>query len=145
MFKYWDIYFNIILNVYNIKCFFFFVLYTQNCKFLIKSILNKCVTPKNFILLQKFKSSTRRRQRLEEQQSPSACNMQTPQTRSRQLLGRTPTKLYSPFGIESPRHAWDKENEVSTPMRASSPECGTRYIQCRPFRFTKAKGFSMLR
>ncbi|XP_020294688.1 uncharacterized protein LOC109860181 [Pseudomyrmex gracilis] len=94
---------------------------------------------------QKFKSSTRRRQRLEEQQSPSACNMQTPQTRSRQLLGRTPTKLYSPFGIESPRHAWDKENEVSTPMRASSPECGTRYIQCRPFRFTKAKGFSMLR
>ncbi|XP_011633533.1 uncharacterized protein LOC105424799 [Pogonomyrmex barbatus] len=90
---------------------------------------------------QKFKSSTRRRQRLEEQQSPS--NMQTPQTRSRQLLGRTPTKLYSPFGIESPRHAWNKENEISTPVRASSPECNMRY--CRPFRFTKVKGFSMLR
>ncbi|XP_012533290.1 uncharacterized protein LOC105834953 [Monomorium pharaonis] len=93
---------------------------------------------------QKFKSSTRRRQRLEEQQSPS--NMQTPQTRSRQLLGRTPTKLYSPFGIESPRHAWNKENEeISTPVRASSPECNMRYIHCRPFRFTRVKGFSMLR
>ncbi|XP_071639219.1 uncharacterized protein [Temnothorax longispinosus] len=93
---------------------------------------------------QKFKSSTRRRQRLEEQQSPS--NMQTPQTRSRQLLGRTPTKLYSPFGIESPRHAWNKENEVGTPVRASSsPECNTHYIHCRPFRFAKVKGFSMLR
>ncbi|XP_012235275.1 uncharacterized protein [Linepithema humile] len=94
---------------------------------------------------QKFKNSTRRRQRLEEQQSP--CNMQTPQTRSRQLLGRTPTKLYSPFGIESPRHAWnrDKENDASTPVRASSPECSTRYIHCRPFRFTRVKGFSMLR
>lgn len=92
---------------------------------------------------QKFRSSTRRRQRLEEQQSP--CNMQTPQTRSRQLLGRTPTKLYSPFGIESPRHAWDKENDAGTPVHASSPECNTRYINCRPFRFAKAKGFSVLR
>ncbi|XP_076758176.1 uncharacterized protein LOC143427707 [Xylocopa sonorina] len=93
---------------------------------------------------QKFKSSTRRRQRLEEQQSPnSICKMQTPQTRSRQLLGRTPTKLYSPFGIESPRHAWDKENN-ETPMY-SPAEVNTRYIQCRPFRFTRAKGFSVLR
>ncbi|XP_032676734.1 uncharacterized protein LOC116846679 [Odontomachus brunneus] len=91
---------------------------------------------------QKFRSSTRRRQRLEEQQSPGS-RMQTPQTRSRQLLGRTPTKLYSPFGIESPRHAWDKENDA-TPVHAS-PECNTRYLQCRPFRFSKAKGFSMLR
>ena len=92
---------------------------------------------------QKFRSSTRRRQRLEEQQSP--CNMQTPQTRSRQLLGRTPTKLYSPFGIESPRRAWNKENDASTPVRASSPDCNARYINCRPFRFAKAKGFSVLR
>lgn len=94
--------------------------------------------------IQKFKSSTRRRQRLEEQQSPNAKGkMQTPQTRSRQLLGRTPTKLYSPFGIESPRHAWDKENN-DTPAH---PPAGanSRYIQCRPFRFTRAKGFSMLR
>ena len=92
---------------------------------------------------QKFKSSTRRRQRLEEQQSPnSICKTQTPQTRSRQLLGRTPTKLYSPFGIESPRHAWDKEN-TATPIH-NSVGGGARYIQCRPFRFTK-KGFSVLR
>lgn len=93
---------------------------------------------------QKFRSSTRRRQRLEEQQSPnSTSKTQTPQTRSRQLLGRTPTKLYSPFGIESPRHAWDKENE-STPVHSGS-EGSARYINCRPFRFTKAKGFSVLR
>ncbi|XP_006607540.1 uncharacterized protein LOC102676448 [Apis dorsata] len=91
---------------------------------------------------QKFKSSTRRRQRLEEQQSPnSICKMQTPQTRSRQLLGRTPTKLYSPFGIESPRHAWNKENN-ETPVHSPAE---TRYLQCRPFRFSRAKGFSVLR
>ncbi|EZA59497.1 hypothetical protein DMN91_010468 [Ooceraea biroi] len=95
---------------------------------------------------QKFRSSTRRRQRLEEQQSPGACKMQTPQTRSRQLLGRTPTKLYSPFGIETPRHAWGKENDANaTPVHASSPECNTRYIHCRPFRFARVKGFSVLR
>lgn len=67
--------------------------------------------------------------------------MQTPQTRSRQLLGRTPTKLYSPFGIESPRHAWNKENN-ETPVHSPTE---TRYLQCRPFRFSRAKGFSVLR
>lgn len=92
---------------------------------------------------QKFRSSTRRRQRLEEQQSPSVCKNQTPQTRSRQILGRTPTKLYSPFGIESPRRAWGKEND-ETPVH-SPEETNKRYIQCRPFRFSRAKGFSMLR
>nr|XP_034185189.1 uncharacterized protein LOC117606605 [Osmia lignaria] len=93
---------------------------------------------------QKFKSSTRRRQRLEEQQSPNNMSkMQTPQTRSRQILGRTPTKLYSPFGIESPRHAWDKENN-ETPMH-TPVSSNAHYIQCRPFRFTRAKGFSVLR
>ncbi|XP_043517441.1 uncharacterized protein LOC122532601 isoform X2 [Frieseomelitta varia] len=92
----------------------------------------------------KFKSSTRRRQRLEEQQSPnSICKMQTPQTHSRQLLGRTPTKLYSPFGIESPRHAWNKENN-ETPVH-TPPAMNAKYIQCRPFCFTRAKGFSVLR
>ncbi|XP_076232848.1 uncharacterized protein LOC143178202 [Calliopsis andreniformis] len=92
---------------------------------------------------QKFKSSTRRRQRLEEQQSPnSGCKMQTPQTRTRHLLGRTPTKLYSPFGIESPKHAWDKENNETSICNPS--ETSIHYIECRPFRFTK-KGFSMLR
>ncbi|XP_014473953.1 PREDICTED: uncharacterized protein LOC106744059 [Dinoponera quadriceps] len=91
---------------------------------------------------QRFKCSTRRRHRLEEQHSPGS-KMQTPQTRSRQLLGRTPTKLYSPFGIESPRHGSDKENDA-TPVHASS-ECNARYLQCRPFRFAKGKGFSVLR
>ncbi|XP_054016453.1 uncharacterized protein LOC128896900 isoform X2 [Hylaeus anthracinus] len=90
----------------------------------------------------KFRNSTRRRQRLEEQHSPNnMCTMQTPQTRSRQLLGRTPTKLYSPFGIESPRHAWDKENKK---VSSHSSGINTRYIHCSPFRFTR-KGFSMLR
>lgn len=94
---------------------------------------------------QKFRSSTRRRQRLEEQQSPenSARKAQTPRTRSRYLLGRTPTKLYSPFGIESPRRAWDKEND-STPVRAAAKNESER-VSCRPFRFTKAKGFSAFR
>ncbi|KAK2584410.1 hypothetical protein KPH14_006792 [Odynerus spinipes] len=92
---------------------------------------------------QKFRSSTRRRQRLEEQQSPSNCKMQTPQSRSRQLLGRTPTKLYSPFGIESPKRGWNKENDATSVQ--DSPENHSRQIQCRPFRFTRARGFSMLR
>ena len=97
--------------------------------------------------LQKFKSSTRRRQRLEEQQSPS-CNVlksQTPQTRSRNLLGRTPIKLYSPFGIESPRNAWDnKENECITPVSTTSHEFG-EHKRRRLFRFNKVNGFCALR
>ncbi|XP_047368509.1 uncharacterized protein LOC124956574 [Vespa velutina] len=93
---------------------------------------------------QKFRSSTRRRQRLEEQQSPGSNNkIQTPQSRSRQLLGRTPTKLYSPFGIESPKRGWNKENDVTTVQE--SPENHSRQIQCRPFSFVRAKGFSVLR
>lgn len=52
-------------------------------------------------LSQKFRRSTKRRQQLKNEPSMSPA---TPQTRSRRLLGRTPTKLYSPFGIESPRH-----------------------------------------
>ncbi|CAD6219244.1 GSCOCG00004876001-RA-CDS [Cotesia congregata] len=89
---------------------------------------------------QKFRSSTRRRQILDEQQSP--CNSQTPQTYSRNLLGRTPTKLYSPFGIESPKHAWDKEND-SVPSSASSKH-ETNEAR-RPFRFIKKRGFAALR
>ncbi|XP_014203783.1 uncharacterized protein LOC106636059 [Copidosoma floridanum] len=107
---------------------------------------------------QKFKSSTRRRQRLEEQQSPtsSACKSQTPQSRSRNLLGRTPTKLYSPFGIESPRNAWGKENDrfgaASTPTNAfrESPEIGNCTStnagrRHRFFRLSKVNGFCALR
>lgn len=43
---------------------------------------------------------TRRRQILEE--SCMTPNCATPQTYSKRILGRTPTKLYSPFSIDSP-------------------------------------------
>ncbi|KAJ4426950.1 hypothetical protein ANN_26749, partial [Periplaneta americana] len=76
-------------------------------------------------LSQKFRSSTRRRYRLKNESPNSPV---TPQTRTRHLLGRTPTKLYSPFGIESPYQrnvrngsGKDKENEINngryTPRR----------------------------
>ncbi|PNF18894.1 hypothetical protein B7P43_G01374, partial [Cryptotermes secundus] len=65
---------------------------------------------------QKFRSSTRRRHRLKNESPHSPV---TPQSRSRHLLGRTPIKLYSPFGIESPCQRnvrsggnRDKENET---------------------------------
>ncbi|KAL1501610.1 hypothetical protein ABEB36_006907 [Hypothenemus hampei] len=60
---------------------------------------------------QRFKINTKRRQILEE--GPMTPNPQTPLTHSRQILGRTPTKLYSPFGIgDSPYNPTtiDKEN-----------------------------------
>ncbi|XP_046738963.1 uncharacterized protein LOC124407153 [Diprion similis] len=93
---------------------------------------------------QKFRSSTRRRQRLEECHSPTISA--TPQTRSRHLLGRTPTKLYSPFGIESPRSAWSnspgKENyDSSTRHKLTSVEEKLR----KPFQLTKANGFTTFR
>ncbi|XP_044254344.1 uncharacterized protein LOC123004894 [Tribolium madens] len=59
-------------------------------------------------ITQKFRVSTRRRQILEE--GPMTPNCDTPYTFSKQVLGRTPTKLYSPFGIETPSAAADKEN-----------------------------------
>lgn len=39
-------------------------------------------------------------------------NALTPHTFSKHVLGRTPTKLYSPFGIDSPYcpTTYDKEN-----------------------------------
>ncbi|XP_012288437.1 uncharacterized protein LOC105704092 [Orussus abietinus] len=94
---------------------------------------------------QKFRSSTRRRHRLDEQQSPknSSCTTQTPQTRSRRLLGRTPTKLYSPFGIESPKRAWDKEND--SPPSSATPKGRQERDRFRPFCLVRAKGFSALR
>lgn len=58
------------------------------------------------VISQKFRRSTRRRHRLK---SDSPCSPLSPQTRSRCLLGRTPTKLYSPFGIETPSLS-EKEN-----------------------------------
>lgn len=68
-----------------------------------------CLT--KVILLQRFRTSTRRRYRLENE-SPQAI---TPRTRTRCMLGRTPTKLYSPFGIETPQSSktvGGKENKT---------------------------------
>lgn len=74
-------------------------------------------------LSQRFRTSTRRRYRLENE-SPQAV---TPRTRTRCMLGRTPTKLYSPFGIETPQSAnqsqMEKENQnwggkIITPRRS---------------------------
>ncbi|VVC39732.1 Hypothetical protein CINCED_3A004996 [Cinara cedri] len=47
---------------------------------------------------QKLRPATRRRFKLDE--SPMTPN--TPKTRSKCLLGRTPTKMYSPFAIDTP-------------------------------------------
>ncbi|XP_057656412.1 uncharacterized protein LOC130893966 [Diorhabda carinulata] len=58
---------------------------------------------------QRFKISTKRRQILEEgPMTPNCTN--TPYVK--QVLGRTPTKMYSPFGIDSPYNAttYNKEN-----------------------------------
>ncbi|KAK9884340.1 hypothetical protein WA026_005290 [Henosepilachna vigintioctopunctata] len=57
-----------------------------------------------------FKISTKRRQILEE--GPMTPECATPHTMSKQVLGRTPTKLYSPFSFESPYQptTYDKEN-----------------------------------
>lgn len=59
-----------------------------------------------------FKISTKRRHILEEgPMTPNSCP--TPNGFSKALLGRTPTRLYSPFGIESPYNkptTYNKEN-----------------------------------
>ncbi|KAJ8972124.1 hypothetical protein NQ314_000350 [Rhamnusium bicolor] len=57
------------------------------------------------------KYQQKRRQILEE--GPMTPSCATPHTFSKHILGRTPTKLYSPFGIESPYSkstTYDKEN-----------------------------------
>ncbi|XP_067015025.1 uncharacterized protein [Anabrus simplex] len=66
-------------------------------------------------LSQKFRRSTKRRHRLKNE-SPSSPV--TPQSRSRHILGRTPTKLYSPFGIETPKKPRGKEN-AAEPVKHS--------------------------
>ncbi|KAK5638524.1 hypothetical protein RI129_012819 [Pyrocoelia pectoralis] len=50
---------------------------------------------------QRFRTTTKRRQILEEGPVTPGCST-TPYTFSKRLLGRTPTKLYSPFSIDSP-------------------------------------------
>ncbi|CAF4885512.1 unnamed protein product [Pieris macdunnoughi] len=53
-------------------------------------------------LSQHFRLGGRRRHRLAEATSPCRTPC-TPVTKKKQILGRSPTKLYSPFGIETPR------------------------------------------
>uniref|UniRef100_A0A6P7G0F6 Uncharacterized protein LOC114336238 n=1 Tax=Diabrotica virgifera virgifera TaxID=50390 RepID=A0A6P7G0F6_DIAVI len=66
---------------------------------------------------QKFKISTKRRQILEEgPMTPNCAN--TPYTR--QILGRTPTKLYSPFDIDSPYNATTYNKENFPPKKVAS-------------------------
>lgn len=43
-------------------------------------------------------------------------NNQTPYTPSRQVLGRTPTKLYSPFSIDSPYHPTTTQDQENIPV-----------------------------
>lgn len=69
----------------------------------------------NFILFQKLRPTTRRRFKLDE--SPLTPN--TPRTRSKCLLGRTPTKMYSPFAIDTPpslrrRFAYRRNKHIET-------------------------------
>ncbi|XP_033222977.1 uncharacterized protein LOC117176787 [Belonocnema kinseyi] len=111
-----------------------------------KTISNVKVTFGN--ISQRFKISTRRRHRLEEQFTPdgSAAKSATPQTRSRHLLGRTPTKLYSPFGIESPRRAWGAWGKENFPSDSKSSEKSFKDTkQKRFFSLPKLTGFRNLR
>jgi len=66
-------------------------------------------------MFQKLRPSTRRRFKLDE--SPLTPN--TPRTRSKCLLGRTPTKMYSPFAIDTPpslrrRFAYRRNKNIDT-------------------------------
>ncbi|XP_044763251.1 uncharacterized protein LOC123320125 [Coccinella septempunctata] len=75
---------------------------------------------------QMFKTSTKRRQILEE--GPMTPSCMSPDSRAQKVLGRTPTKLYSPFGIESPyrKTTCDKENiPRPTAMEKISKKNGT--------------------
>ncbi|CAB3366607.1 Hypothetical predicted protein [Cloeon dipterum] len=67
-------------------------------------------------LHQRLKGRTARRHtRLENVDTPFA----TPQTRSKKLLGRTPTKLYSPFDIDTtPNGGLNSPTVSDTPKRA---------------------------
>lgn len=65
--------------------------------------------------------TTKRRQILEE--GPVTPNCATPHTYSRAVLGRTPTQMYSPFGIDTPKTPthpdlpeYDKENQLHSTL-----------------------------
>lgn len=70
-------------------------------------------------LSQHFRLGGRRRHRLTEASSP--CRIPTtPVNKKKQVLGRSPTKLYSPFGIETP-HSRDFR---MSPYMPDTPEHG---------------------
>ncbi|XP_008479123.1 uncharacterized protein LOC103515958 isoform X1 [Diaphorina citri] len=64
---------------------------------------------------QKLRSSTRRRYQLTESPSPCTPSPITP----KRILGRTPTKLYSPFNIETPPSSRYTHSLVMTPNTES--------------------------
>lgn len=72
------------------------------------------------VAAQKLRPTTRRRFKLDE--SPLTPN--TPRTRSKCLLGRTPTKMYSPFAIDTPpslrrRFAYRRNQNIETESNKS--------------------------
>ncbi|CAG4934126.1 unnamed protein product [Colias eurytheme] len=68
-------------------------------------------------LSQHFRLSGRRRHRLAEPISPCRTPT-TPVAKKKMLFGRSPTKLYSPFGIETPRN---RDFRIS-PYMPNTPE-----------------------
>ncbi|XP_050667862.1 uncharacterized protein LOC126967439 [Leptidea sinapis] len=68
-------------------------------------------------LTQHFRVGGRRRHRLTETTSPCRTPA-TPVKKIRQIVGRSPTKLYSPFGIETPRN---RDFRIS-PYMPNTPE-----------------------
>ncbi|CAH0402635.1 unnamed protein product [Chilo suppressalis] len=70
-------------------------------------------------LSQHFRLGARRRHRLTDAGSPCRTPS-TPVTKKKSILARSPTKLYSPFGIETP-HSRDFR---MTPYMPDTPEHG---------------------
>ncbi|CAH2232013.1 uncharacterized protein LOC120627864 [Pararge aegeria] len=86
----------------------------------------KCVRNTFGNLSQHFRLGGRRRHRLTEVGSP--CRMPTtPVTKKKQILGRSPTKLYSPFGIETPHN---RDFRMS-PYMPDTPEHGVSPKRCK--------------
>ncbi|KAK6617905.1 hypothetical protein RUM43_014134 [Polyplax serrata] len=99
-------------------------------------------------LSQKITKSTKRRQPLLNVDSPRTPV--TPQSRSKALLGRTPTKLYSPFHICTPKEKENVSNrgaiKKKSPSKASS-KGSKRKVKQSSVRHdgTKSSNFSCLR
>lgn len=69
---------------------------------------------------QRLKSPTRRRCRFENVDTPVV----TPRSRSQRILGRTPTRLYSPFGIDTPNVCHAARADPNSPRWSYSPPNG---------------------